>query len=132
MNQTKRPTVMVIDEIPAHINQFLDIIKNQPLSIETLKELPKACTKIEAKKPDLIVLDLNTRFAEKKAICEYVFARPWLQVKFLFVVANVFSDLFYVPPHNLVGYISRPFYAGDVLGKIHSAIYDQCVRQLAT
>ena len=132
MNELRNPVIMVIDEMPDRMKTFLEMIKNQPLKLETIYELSKAKRQLKFKSPDLIVMDLSSKFAEKKAICEAVMNQKHFRTKFLFIVPTSFPELIFMPQEYLVGHITKPFYIGDVLGKVHSALYDKYVKQMAT
>lgn len=128
----KSTLILVIDEQVSNMNTFLEMIKNQPFQVETQTDLARVDEQVIKKEPDLIVMDLSSNFSAKRSVCEQVLKIKHLHCKFLFVVPSSFPELIFVPAERLGGYINKPYYLGDVLGKVHSVLYDEYTKQVAT
>jgi response regulator RpfG family c-di-GMP phosphodiesterase len=124
--------IMVIDEQVSNMNTFLEMMKNQPFQLEIKQGLEGTEKKVLELKPDLIVMDLSSNFSTKRDACEKILKHKQLHSKFLFIVPSSFPELLFVPAERLGGFIKKPYYLGDVLGKVHSVLYDEYTKQIAT
>jgi putative two-component system response regulator len=117
----KQPLILIVDDNPVNIDLLLNILKGN-YRFGIAKNGAKALTYLDAKKPDLILLDVMMPEIDGFEVCKKIKADPAYQdVEIIFITA--LSDAKYIATGFEIGavdYITKPFKAAEVKARVQT------------
>jgi two-component system, sensor histidine kinase and response regulator len=114
------PTIMVVDDTPANLLLLEEILSETGYRVTAFPSGELALSAARAAPPDLILLDIMMPGLDGYAVCEQIQQDPQLrEVPVLFISAlSAVSDKVRAFQAGGVDYVTKPFYAEEVLARV--------------
>ena len=112
--------ILVVDDTPANLEVVEEILSDAGYGVVTAIDGPRALTRLETYRPDLLLLDIQMPGMDGFQVCQKVKAEPTLSevpIIFLTALADVDSK---VKGFQLGGvdYITKPFHQLEMLSRV--------------
>ena len=114
MSETS-PDILIVDDIPQNLRLLMKILADEGYNVRPAKHGRAALMTIEAKRPDLILLDIQMPELDGYQVCEQLKGNPDTEnIPIIFISAH--NELFDKVRAFAVGgvdYITKPFQAEE-------------------
>ena len=126
MNRHITPLVLVYEERPEQKNSLYSKLENQQLDVMPCVNRLVLESAGFISPPDVVVMDISVNQRDKAEACKLILeSKSYHNTKLLLVKEPNTNPLPFVPANRLVGYVNKPLFDGDLLGKLHASIYDK-------
>ena len=122
MDDKKRPSILIVDDVPANLNLLTSILKQRGYKV---RPAPSGSLALEAARhapPDLILLDIHMPEMDGFEVCRRLKAEEALdEIPVLFISAlTETKDKIHAFDAGGVDYITKPFQVEEVLARVRT------------
>jgi len=122
MDNEKRPSILIVDDVPANLNLLTSILKQRGYKV---RPAPSGSLALEAARhapPDLILLDIHMPEMDGFEVCRHLKADEALkEIPVVFISAlTETKDKIHAFDAGGVDYITKPFQVEEVLARVQT------------
>ena len=124
MDKSRRPLILVVDDNATIRNLVTTILSGQGMDVATVSDGDEALTFLEARQPDLMLLDLSMPRLDGLEVLKRVRAHPILSRLRVVMLTAVASTPRYqeVHAHKPDGFIEKPFRINDLIDQVKRSL----------
>lgn len=122
--QPKTKTILMVDDETDILSVLEPLLTAEGYRIETAHDGDEALRRIQARRPDLVLLDLSMPGIGGRAVCDEIRSQPstrWLPILVLTARTDPAEEISCLE-HGVDDYLTKPFDTGELKARIQALL----------
>ncbi len=135
MTSTKKPTILVVDDLQDNLDLIRQILEDEPYEVITADSAEAALALVEHQRPDLAILDVQMPETDGFELCHRLreeFANNPVPIIFLTAVCTSTENTVHGLDIGACDYLSKPIDADELRARVRAVLRSEAEHELQT